>query len=42
MRTIKMTHIYIYIYIFTNLIPTSIHGTRRKKNEKKKKARNKR
>ena len=26
--------IYTYIYIFTNLISTSIHGTRKKKNEK--------
>ena len=28
--------IYIYIYIFTNLISTSIHGTRKKKKEVKK------
>ena len=27
---------YIYIYIFTNLISTSIHGTREKKKRKKK------
>ena len=30
-----LVHTHTHIYIFTNLIPTSIHGTRKKKKEKK-------
>ena len=37
-----MRRVYIYIYIFTNQISTSIHGTRKKQTKKKTLARNKR
>ena len=32
--TAVLKDIYIYIYIFTNLISTSIHGTRKKRKKK--------